>query len=218
MDRRLPPQWPVLAVSALFGLTYLASSKVHLDATYDLAWKGAGVGLLALYAAMRARDLNGWLLAGVMAFGALGDVLLGVSFIVGALAFLAGHLLAVWLYLRNRRAVISRSQGLLAVLLVPAVVTLAYLLPALRDSAPGIAVYALGLSLMAATAWTSRFPRFQVGLGALMFVVSDLIIFARTYRFDDSFVAGLAVWGLYYVGQLMICVGVSRTLERGRAA
>ncbi|MDB5433061.1 MAG: hypothetical protein JWP35_4177 [Caulobacter sp.] len=209
---------PILAVSAIAGLTYLFSSRVHLDATYDLAWKGAGVGLLALYAAMRARDLNGWLLAGVMAFGALGDVLLGVSFIVGALAFLAGHLLAVWLYLRNRRAAITRSQGLLAVLLVPAVVLTAYLLPALRDSAPGIAVYALGLSLMAATAWTSRFPRFQVGLGALMFVASDLIIFARTYRFDDSFVAGLAVWGLYYLGQLMICVGVSRTLERGRAA
>ena len=216
--RPVPSYRPILIASAIAGLTYLFSSTVHLDGVYDLAWKGAGVGLLALYAAMRARDLNGWLLAGVMAFGALGDVLLGIKFIVGALAFLVGHGLAVWLYLRNRRVVVTRSQGLLAMLLVPSVVVIAYLLPALRESAPGIAVYALGLSLMAATAWVSRFPRFQVGLGALMFVVSDLIIFARTDRFDDSFAAGLAVWGLYYVGQLMICLGVSRTLERGRPA
>ncbi len=41
-----------------------------------MAWKGAGVALLAVYAALKARNLDGWLICAVMAFGALGDVLL----------------------------------------------------------------------------------------------------------------------------------------------
>jgi uncharacterized membrane protein YhhN len=65
---------------------------------------------------------------------------------------------------------------------VPATVIIAYLLPADRAGAPGVALYSLGLSLMAATAWTSRFHRFRVGIGAVMFVVSDLLIFARAGR------------------------------------
>jgi uncharacterized membrane protein YhhN len=115
-----------------------------------------------------------------MAFGALGDVLLGAAGLtVGALAFLAGHLVAIGLYLRNRRPKPSRSQLALAVVLVPAVVIVAFLLPADRAGAPGVALYSLGLALMAATAWLSRFPRYRVGIGALMFVVSDLLIFGR---------------------------------------
>jgi uncharacterized membrane protein YhhN len=49
------------------------------------------------------------LLVAVMAFGALGDVLLETSgMTVGALAFLAGHVVAIVLYLRNRRPRLSR--------------------------------------------------------------------------------------------------------------
>jgi uncharacterized membrane protein YhhN len=60
------------------------------------------------------------------------------------------------------------------------VVIVAFLLPADRAGAPGVALYSLGLALMAATAWLSRFPRYRVGIGALMFVVSDLLIFGRS--------------------------------------
>jgi uncharacterized membrane protein YhhN len=98
--------------------------------------------------------------------------------------------------------------------LVPAVVITAYLLPADRSGAPGVAVYALGLSLMAATAWLSRFPRYRVGIGALMFVVSDLIIFGRNGPWPDNFATSLAVWGLYYFGQMLICVGVVGSAEK----
>ena len=168
--------------------------------------------LLAIHAALRARGLDGWLLTAVMTFGVLGDVLLGVNFIVGAVAFLMGHAVAIVLYLRNRRRVIPRSQLALAVLLVPATVFIAFLLPADRADAPGVTFYSLGLSLMAATAWTSRFPRFKVGIGAVMFLVSDLLIFARMGPLPDNLPVGLAVWGLYYVGQLLICVGVAGAL------
>ena len=207
----------VLIASILAGVSYVASWGLHLPPAADLTWKGLGVALLAIYAALNARSLDSWLLVAVMAFGALGDVLLGAAGLtVGALAFLVGHLFAITLYLHNRRPGPTRSQLALAIVLVPAVVAVAYLLPVDRAGAPGVAVYSLGLALMAATAWLSRFPRYRVGIGALMFVVSDLIIFGRGGPWPDNFAAGLAVWGLYYLGQLLICVGVVRTLKAER--
>jgi uncharacterized membrane protein YhhN len=204
----------VLIASVLAGVSYVAAWDRGLPQAAELTWKGLGVGLLAVYAALNARTLDGWLLVAVMAFGALGDVLLGaMGLTIGALAFLAGHLVAIGLYLRNRRPSPTRSQWALAVVLVPAVAVIAFLLPADRAGAPGVALYSLGLALMAATALLSRFPRYRVGTGALMFVVSDLLIFGRGGPWPDSFPVGLAVWGLYYFGQLLICVGVVSALK-----
>ena len=201
-----------LLAAVIGGSSYVLAWNLDLAPAWDLAWKGTGVGFLAVFAALRARSVDGWLLAAVMALGVAGDVLLGVDFIVGALAFLAGHLVAIGLYRRNRRPTLSRSQLLLAVLLVPGCVAIAFLLPTDCAQAPGIALYAAGLSAMAACAWISRFPRLWTGLGAIFFLVSDLLIFARMGRIEPSFAVGLAVWGLYFAGQTMICLGVSGTL------
>ena len=145
-----------------------------------------------------------------MAFGAMGDMLLEIAGLtLGALAFLAGHLVAIGLYWRNRRPSPSR----LALLLVPATVIVAFLLPADRAGAPGVAVYALGLSLMAVCAWSSRFPRSRVGAGALMFLVSDLLIFARAGPLHGQAWVGFAIWSLYFAGQALISVGVTGALS-----
>ncbi len=206
-------RWALIG-SIVGGVSYIASWGLQLPAPLELAWKGTGVGLLAVFAALKARDRDGWLLTAVMTLGVLGDMLLGVQFIVGAVAFLIGHVVAVGLYLTNRRPALSFSQRALALLLVPAAVFIAFLLPADRAAAPGVAFYTLGLSLMAATAWTSRFPRFTVGIGALLFLISDLVIFAKMGPLPDSFLSGLAVWVPYYGGQLLICVGVARALAK----
>lgn len=205
-------RWALIG-SILGGVSYIAAWSLALPQPLELAWKGTGVGLLAVYAALQARDRDGWLLTAVMTLGFLGDVLLGVQFIVGAVAFLIGHIVAIGLYLTNRRPALTRSQRALALLLVPAAVVIAFLLPADRAAAPGVAFYTLDLSLMAATAWTSRFPRFQVGIGALLFLVSDLVIFAKMGPLPDTFLTGLAVWVPYYAGQLLICVGVVGALR-----
>ncbi len=205
----------VLAAAIIGGVSYLAADYLPLTVAVGLAWKGSGVALLALYAALRARSLDGWLLAAVMAFGAAGDVLLGAAgFVVGGGAFLLGHLVAIWLYLRNRRPGLSRSDWVSGLLLVPVTVIAAWLLPADRAGAVGVAAYALGLSAMAATAGLSRFPRSWVALGALMFLASDLLIFARAGPLAGQATAlvGFLVWSLYFAGQALICLGVTRTL------
>ena len=107
---------------------------------------------------------------------------------------------------------------LFAILLVPATGILAFLLPTDRALAAAATLYSMSLAVMAAMAWTSRFPRALVGAGALMFVVSDLLIFARAGALEHAAWIGLAIWGLYFFGQALICVGVTRTLARNPLA
>jgi uncharacterized membrane protein YhhN len=209
----------VLAVAVLAASSYVASWFLPIPGWASVAWKGAGVALLAAYAALSARGPDGWLLAAVMAFGALGDMLLEThGLIVGALAFLAGHLTATALYLRNRRPALGGSDWTVAGAIVVGVTVAAYLLPPDRAGAGLIALYALGLAVMAATAWLSRFPRPLVAAGALMFAASDLLIFLRTGRPAlDILPMGLAVWGLYFAGQALVAVGVARGLRPSAA-
>lgn len=208
----------LLPVAMLAGVSYAVSGSLGLNPLILIIWKGAGVGLLGLWAALRARDADGWLLAAVLALGAAGDVLLETSGLtIGALAFALGHLTAIILYARNRRVRLGRSQTLLAALIVPLVTLTAWSLPSDRSQAMLIAVYALLLATMAAMAWTSAFSRFRVGIGAMMFAASDLLIFARLGPVADTITVGVAVWLLYFFGQWLIANGVGAVVHRPAA-
>ena len=201
----------VMAASLIAGLSYFISWQMELTPMLSVIWKGAGVALLALYAAILARSLDGWLIAAVMAFGALGDVLLdAISLEVGAIAFAVGHVIAMALYLRNRRPSVTPSQRWLAVLVVPFSIYIAY---ALTGEAM-IAIYTALVAGMAASAWISRFPRYQTGIGAMMFLASDLLIFARMGPLEAEAWATYAIWGLYFGGQVLIVRGITQALVR----
>ncbi|MGA0607398.1 lysoplasmalogenase family protein [Phenylobacterium sp. VNQ135] len=207
----------VLAAAIVGGVAYVFTWDGATSEAVSTAVKGTGVGLLAVYCAMLARELDGWLIAVVMLLGMLGDVLLNaVGLTTGALAFLAGHVVAIILYRRNARAPLTPRTILATALFAAAVVAFAAWLPQDAAQAPGIGLYSAGLALMAATAWLSRFPRGLVGLGALLFLVSDLLIFARIGPLRGQPLVGYGVWGLYFAAQLMIALGVTRTLaQRG---
>lgn len=209
---------PILLLAVIAGATYLPADWLLPHGPAIIAWKGAGVSLLALWAASRARGLDGWWIAAVLALGALGDVLIEViGLTAGALAFLAGHVLATILYLRHRRAEPWAKAGPIALGRLLIIPVLAYLFPADRSAAPGIALYATGLGAMAASAWLSDFPRNRVSFGALLFAVSDLLIFARLGPLHGSWIPDLFVWPLYFVGQTLIAVGVVEALVARRA-
>ncbi len=173
-----------------------------------IALKGTGVALLALLALIYGERRIGSILAAIMALGALGDVLIEFDLIAGAAAFLVGHVLAAMFYFANRRSSLAVSQKLFAVAMLIAVPLLGWSMPADRAMAPVTLVYALALALMAATAWLSRFSRYKVGIGAMLFVISDLLIFARGGPLAASNLPHLLIWPLYYLGQLLICIGV----------
>ena len=206
----------LVALSLLFGLGYPLLWGRGLAPEAMIAIKGAGVGLLAIAAAWRARGADGWLLAAVMALGAAGDVLLEIDFAAGASAFANGHIVAIILYLRNRRGAAGLLDRAIAAFLPAAAAALPLLLLSDRPENLAFALYGALVGAMAAAAWTSRFPRPLAGAGAMVFVISDMLIAARMG--SDLEWLGLPIWLLYYLGQLMIFLGVATSLPpRGRS-
>lgn len=204
MDKR-----PWLVASLVAGTSYWLASKGQVPGLWLMLWKGSGVALLAAYAWAHHPSRNAHLIALIMALGAIGDVVLELNFALGAVAFLLGHLAAISLYLRFRRERPSPSQKAAAIVTLLAVPLIS--LPLTGQAQ--VAIYALSLSGMAAAAWLSSFPRYRVGLGAMMFVVSDLLIFARMGPMAGSPVPELLIWPLYYFGQFLIGTGVISTLR-----
>lgn len=197
------------------GISFFVAVYLRLDGPPIWAWKTSGVGLLAVWAAANAREKNGWLIAAVLGFGALGDYLLDAKGLeVGAVAFVVGHVVAITLYLMNRRAQTTPSQRLLGWLTMPATLVIVW---AMLSPAAGwwhAAVYSLFVAAMAAAAWTSRFPRYRTGIGAMMFLASDLFIFAGEGGVLSRDVTMWLVWPLYFAGQALIAWGVVSTLAK----
>lgn len=204
----------LVLLSVAAALAYPMVWDAWLPASAEIALKGAGVALLALAAAVRARERDGWLLAAVMALGAAGDVLLELMFMAGVAAFATGHAVAIFLHLSNRRSRLGASDLVVpALLLAFGTAMPAVLLGGTADFLPFL-VYSLLLSAMAAAAWTSRFPRPLTGLGALLFVTSDALIALRMSQ--PQLQLGAAIWLLYYAGQLLIFTGVRLSSPRPR--
>lgn len=198
----------ILALIA--GASFYATHWIEIGGAAQVVWKGSGVALLALWAASHARRLDGWLIAAVLALGALGDVMLEThGLTIGALAFLAGHIVAVALYLRNRE-----RPYLPAIIFAFSVVSFSVALTVTQPGMPGIALYALGLGAMAGAAGISSFPKGSVLLGALLFVVSDLLIFSQLGPLRASALPGLLIWPTYFGGQALIAWGVVTSLAK----
>jgi uncharacterized membrane protein YhhN len=205
---------PWLLASLAASLAYYVVTKGWLPGDpmpelYLAILKGAGVGFLAVFAWVRHPEADAKVIAIVMALGALGDALLDLFFQVGAGFFLLGHIVACVFYLRHRRSSYRFSQLATAIALFVVTPAVSWLLA--RD--PLVLLYSVGLGAMAATAWASRFPRYRVGLGAVLFVVSDWLIFARIGIADANLFADWLVWPIYYSGQFLIATGVIQTLR-----
>lgn len=212
--RALIDKRPWLLASLVAGISYYFARDNAVPGLVLMAWKGAGVALLAAYALARHKGRDSRMIAAVMALGALGDVLIEWMLEAGAAAFLVGHLVAIVLYRQHRRPKVSMSQGAFAFVVLLFIPAIAWLLPADRSAALPVAFYGLGLAAMTAAAWISTFSRYRVGVGAVMFAASDLLIFARMGPLAGSAVPDLLIWPLYYFGQVLICTGVIGELHR----
>jgi YhhN family len=127
---------PWLLASLMFGISYWFAGPNTVPGVYLIAWKGAGVGLLAAYAWAHHPSRGAHLIALVLAFGAIGDMVLEIDFTIGALTFLAGHLLAIGLYVGHRR---PNAITVTPIALLAGIPLGAYLL----TGAPTVALYAL---------------------------------------------------------------------------
>lgn len=182
--------------------------------------KGSAVTFLALFVLMNMRSINHLILFLALGASVAGDVLLAVehadSFIRGLSAFLAAHVLFIVLYLKNRlvAADITRVRVRLAALLWFLAAIAAYVLyPNLGDMMTPVFSYSAILAAMATTALFSKYSIRLVGVGALLFVVSDTVLGARQFMIMPDF-TGYIVWGTYYLAQLLMTLGIMAADER----
>lgn len=211
--RALIERRPWLLASWVAAVSYYILVGANFPGAALILLKGASVGALALYACLRHPHRDGYLLALVMGLAAIGDMAMELDFRLGGAIFFASHLAAMVLYLRNRREHLAFSQKAFAGSLFVLTPLIAWLLTSGTGGAPMVALYALALGAMAALAWTSNFPRYRVGFGAVLFVISDLLIFARMDLMPTSVIPDLFVWPTYYIGQFLIATGVIQSLR-----
>lgn len=214
--RALAEKRPWLLASIAVAIAFYLLRDEEVGGLYLAAIKGAAVGLLAVYSVVRASGSDARMIAGVMALSAMGDIALEFWFQIGGGFFFAAHMLALVLYLQphNRRGKHTSSQKAAAVALLLLTPLCSYLLS--RD--PAIGLYALALGGMASAAWMSRFSRYHVGIGAVIFVASDLLIFARIGGEELGGMSEWLIWPTYYLAQFLICTGVVQTLRRDHQA
>ncbi len=216
MGQDLAHKRPWLLGSLLVGLSYPASWLVLPieGGLFAMLWKMAAVGLLVPFALRRHHEGEFVPLSIMLAFYALGDGLIELSMVAGALAFAAGHLVGIWLYFRHRRVSPTLSQKILAITIFLLTPVIAYGLPPTAGEGVQVAAYSVILAAMAAMAWSSNFPRYRVGTGAVLFVISDLLIFARLGPLAGSELTSIAIWYLYYFGVFLIATGIAQTLVK----
>jgi uncharacterized membrane protein YhhN len=221
MGQDLAHKRPWLLASLVAGISFPATSLLLPieGSVFAIIWKTAAVGLLVPYVLRRHYQGEFFNLAVVLACYAIGDGLIEMSMIYGALAFAIGHIIAAWIYIRHRRVGATLSQKLFAITLLVLTPFIAFFLPGDPETGIQVAGYSVILSAMAACAWKSNFPRYRVGIGAVLFVISDLLIFARLGPLAAMDSISIAIWYLYYFGVLMIAVGIVQALvKRGHFA
>ena len=212
--RALAEHRPYLLLSLLFGVTYFFVQDDQVGGAWLMLWKGAGVFFLAVYALHRGRGRDGVLIALVMAISSLADVVLTVNLLFGGGLFAIAHAFAIWLYLANPRKTAISSQKLAATALLALTPLVAGLMTYPLDNWQIATAYSLVVGAMAAAAWTSRFPRYRVGVGAVLFVVSDLVIFGKESGHVSPELAEWLIWPLYFGGQFLIATGVVQTIRK----
>lgn len=194
-----------------FGSSLYEGAPPYVIGTLFKASSIVVLGLIALFARSR-------LLAAGLLLGALGDALLAWSpdtFLLGALAFLVGHLFYITLFLRAGLGIATLKQParlVAALALIGAcVVMTALLVP--RDNAMFVplSVYTGVLTLMALTSFTLPISRWLAMAGAVLFFISDGFVAWNMFHADPdptiAFWRSFAGWMIYWAGQAAICYG-----------
>jgi uncharacterized membrane protein YhhN len=215
--RALIEKRPWLLASLAAAILFCALRLTRTPELWLVPLPGVATGLLALYALLQRAGSTSRHLAAIMTVAAIRDVLFQVDLAISALVFFVYHLLAISLYLRHPREHATATQKAAAVAMLVLTPIVAWSLPADRTLAAPMALYGLAVGGMAACAWMSAFPRYRVGIGAALLLAFNLIVIAELGPLMGQEVPDLLSWPLYYVGQLLVTVGVVQTL-RSRSA
>ena len=213
-DHALADHRPFLLVALAAAVSYWFVADDGIAGLTLIVWKGIAVGALAAYALRRAGHIGGKGIAAFLALCAIGDMAIELSYLAGGTAFALAHAVGIAFFLKHRRGSLSSSQTLFAVTLLIGTPLIAALLTYPEPNWWLATGYALLLAGLAASAWTSRFPRYRVGIGAVLFLVSDLVLLGSVAGRLPEGAGEWLVWPLYFIGQFLIATGVVQTLRK----
>jgi uncharacterized membrane protein YhhN len=207
-------------IAVFIGVVYwigsLARSGVAFEQLESLpkpivvATKGLFSALLAA-SVLAARKGSASLMVGAaLAISAVGDMLLvTIGSAAGGLAFALAHLLAGYAYAQNRRETNSAIIWVIAFAVPLIAIVSSYLVLRGSDQNILMSLFPLISGSMAALAILSRFPRWLSGLGAAIFVASDVLFLADLGILRRSGELGFLTWASYAVGYTMIARGAA---------
>jgi hypothetical protein len=173
-----------------------------------VAWKGSFTVLLAASVYLASKERSARLISGALAISAIADVLLvTVGIVAGGVCFAVAHALAILGYFRAGSPHLSpaRSTNAVAFPLIVTLGTCTLLWSADKPWAMGM--FVLLSSSMAASALLSRFPLWFSGLGAMVFVLSDVLFFADIALFGGSGKLGWLTWACFATGYALVARG-----------
>ncbi len=203
-----------IVLGVLYWLSALARSGVAFQPLAELpkwlvvAWKGTFSACLALSVFSARNGQTGQLIATALAISAVADVLLvTVGLVASGVAFAAAHGFAIMAYARERDADVSTGRLIMA-LMIP-VIAVALSIFALGNSGAniGIGFFPIISGTMAAMAVISRFPLRLNGLGATIFVASDVLVFVDIGVLQNSGTFGWLTWACYAGGYILVARG-----------
>jgi len=183
--------------------------------------KALGVGLLTVYVAISLPDpvsaAAWWLVAG-LAFSTLGDIFLSLDrdrmFLQGLGSFLLGHIAYVMAFvsfiaLPFDPYVYDLASAALVLLFGGAAYV--WLFPGLGKMALPVFAYVLVIASMAVAAIFADLSSSWVVIGAILFMISDLMIAIEKFKVPFP-AAGQAIWASYYCAQWLIGLGLLNEL------
>ncbi|QFT56799.1 lysoplasmalogenase [Microbulbifer sp. THAF38] len=196
-----------------FATLFMLLDGLAIQGLWMASLKALPIAILAMMAMRHLEGLSRSLTLAALAFSALGDVLLEMTFaqqfIFGLGAFLVAQLLYAANFLRfadfrNRRSLIR----ILPVILV-AVGLARWILPAAGELAPAVLLYLLAIVAMALGAGAHRGNSGLLFAGALTFMLSDALIAVNKFIAPLP-LADTAIMLTYYGAQVVILYGIRR--------
>lgn len=211
--RALAERRPWLFASLTAAIAYYALKDADFPGFYLLGIEATSVLMLAVYAILRHHDADSRMLAGALAAAGAGVVAVELDPWLGGSILIISNGLAIGLFIRHQRARLETTQKTAVVALLLLVPLICWRLPLERDVAQLTAVYGLSLGGMAAAAWASAFPRYRVGIGALLSVCAGILGIAGQGQLEHSPLPSLLSWPFFYFGQFLVCTGATQKLR-----
>jgi uncharacterized membrane protein YhhN len=209
----------VFIASLVLGAAYWAVWCYRDKGLAGLLVKTGSVALLAVWALLTGGPL---LLVGALALSAVGDAFLAGKaerwLLPGMAAFFLAHAVYVPLFWQLGEGgwtwPVKAGQ---AVLVIGGVIFLRWLAPFVEPKMRGPVILYTGVILMMGAAAIALPGAYWLAtLGALMFIASDVILSLLLFRQPKdqpaNVPASLAVWGLYFGGQVLIALGITGSL------